>query len=282
MKFLITGAKGQLAGEFLKVMENNISCKVIALDKGKLDISDLSSVSEALSFYKPDIVINCASYNYVDKAEEDFDVALRVNALGPKNLASACRKYNIFLVHYSSDYVFDGKKEYFYTEQDIPNPINKYGKSKLEGERLLKEEIDDFLILRVSWVFGEGKQNFLYKIREWAEKQDILRIVCDQISIPTYTEDIVKITLHAIEAGLKGLYHLTNSGYASRYEVARFFAEKAGLNKLIIPVCSDYFNTKAKRPYFSAMSNDKISSILGIQIPDWKDGVNRFIERMIS
>ena len=288
MKLLITGAKGQLGGEFLRILQNNnllpiVSClspEITALDKRKLDISDLNSVSEAFSYYKPDIVINCAAFNFVDRAEDDFDTALRVNALGTKNLAYACKRRNALLVHYSTDYVFDGRKEELYTERDEPNPVNNYGKSKLEGERILQEETDKFLLFRVSWVFGEGKQNFLNKLQEWAEKQNIVRVACDQISVPTYTEDVVKFSLQAINEGLRGVYHLTNSGYASRYEVARYFAERRNLNNLILPVSSEYFRTPAKRPYFSAMSNAKISEVLRLTIPDWKDSINRFIQRM--
>lgn len=290
MRFLITGEKGQLAKEFLRVLQNHsqlpityrLSPEITALDKEKLDVSDSNAVLEAVSHYRPDVIINCAAYNFVDKAEDDFDTAYKVNALGIKNLADACKRYNALLIHYSTDYVFDGTKEDFYTEQDKPNPINNYGKSKLEGERLLLEKTDNFLLFRVSWVFGESKQNFLYKLKGWAEKQNIVKVVCDQISVPTYTEDIVRVTIHAIDAGLTGVYHLTNSGYASRYEVARYFIERLGLNNVILPVCSDYFSAQAKRPYFSAMSNAKISKILSLHVPDWKDGIDRFMKRIIA
>lgn len=293
MKFLITGAKGQLAREFLRVLQGvtepgdktkdftlyALSSSLIALDKESMDVSDTSAVSEAISFYKPDVVINCAAYNLVDKAEEDFDTAFKVNALGPKTLAHVCKKYNTLLVHYGTDYVFDGEKKRFYTEEDEPNPINNYGKTKLEGERFLQEETDNFLLFRVSWVFGEGKQNFFYKLKQWITTQNVVKVVCDQISVPTYTEDIAKITARAIHEGLKGVYHLTNSGYASRYETARYFIEKLGLTDLILPVCSEYFSSRVKRPYFSALSNARIANILSISIPDWREGVDRFIKR---
>ncbi len=283
MKFLITGAKGQLAREFLnqtsdiRLLIPDIEIK--ALDKESLDISDSKATSEAVIHYKPDVIVNCAAYNLVDKAEEDFDTAYKVNALGPKNLASACKKQHILLVHYSTDYVFDGTKEDLYFEEDEPNPLNNYGKGKLEGERFLLDETDNFLLLRVSWVYGNGKQNFLYKLKEWAENQKVIKVVCDQISVPTYTEDIARVTIHAVKEGLGGVYHLTNSGYASRYEVARYFTEKSGLNNLILPVGSNYFPSQVKRPYFSAMSNAKISRELKINIPHWKNAVDRFIKR---
>lgn len=277
MKFLITGANGQLAREFSRTLANY---EVKALTKNQLDISDIRTVLDVVSSYKPDIILNCSAYNLVDKAEDAIEDALMVNMNGVKNLASASKRYNALLVHYSTDYVFDGTKDDFYTEDDTPNPINNYGASKLAGERALLEETDNFLLFRTSWVFGEGKQNFIYKLAEWAKTNRVLRIVYDQISVQTCTEDIVRVTMLAIREGLKGTYHLTNSGYASRYEVARFVVERLGMDNLILPVSSDFFPVAAKRPFFSALSNAKISKELGINIPEWKDGVDRFIGKV--
>ncbi|MBI5328022.1 MAG: dTDP-4-dehydrorhamnose reductase [Deltaproteobacteria bacterium] len=277
MKILITGADGQLAMEFQRYLEKADCYQATALNKEKLDISDLNAVSEAILHSKPDIVLNCAAYNQVDKAEDDCNAAFKVNAAGIKNLAFSCKKNDALLVHYSTDYVFDGTKEDFYTEDDVPNPINNYGKSKLAGERFLIEGTDNFLLFRVSWVFGHGKQNFLYKLTELARKDNKLKIVCDQVSVPTYTGDIVMITMLAIEKRIRGLYHLTNSGYASRYEVARYYFEKLKLCNLLLPVTSNHFPMTAKRPYFSAMSNTKISEAVHQRIPDWKDAIDRFV-----
>ncbi len=281
MKILITGSKGQLAKEFQRSLEN-YGYEIVALDKDSLDISDPDSVTRAFSRVTPDIVLNCAAYNFVDPAEDDFDTAFKVNGLGVRNLAFACKRSNALMVHFSSDYVFDGKKEDFYTEEDEPAPVNSYGKSKLLGENFLKEEMENFLLFRVSWVFGEGKQNFLYKLLEWTRKNRTLKVVYDQISVPTYTRDIVSLTMLAINRGLRGLYHLTNSGYASRYEVARFFVERLGLHNLLLPVGSDYFPSPALRPYFSAMSNLKLSKALDVHIPDWKVGVANYVEIMFE
>lgn len=281
MKILITGGKGQLGMEFQRSLEK-YGYEVAALDREYLDVSDSDSVKKTFSVEKPDIVLNCSAYNFVDKAEEDFDAAFKVNALGVRNLAFACKRSNTLLVHYSSDYVFDGKKEDFYVEEDEPGPINSYGKSKLLGENFLKEDTENFLLFRVSWVFGEGKQNFLYKLLEWAKKTRTMKVVYDQISVPTYTRDIVSLTMLAINKGLRGLYHLTNSGYASRYEVARFFIERLGLDNLLLPVGSDSFPSPAQRPYFSAMSNLKLSKALDVHIPDWKVGIESYVETMFE
>ena len=279
MKFLITGANGQLATEFQRNIERNNSCNVIPLSREKLDITDFNAVAEAILHYKPDIVLNCAAYNQVDKAEQDFERASKVNATGVKNLAALCCKNRALLIHFSTDYVFDGLKEGFYTEDDMPNPINNYGRSKLLGEKLLAEETDDFLLFRVSWVFGAGKQNFFYKLSDWARKKNVLKIVCSEISVPTYTEDIVRFTLDAVKNNLRGVYHLTNSGYASRYEVARYYIDKLKLPNLALPVNSGFFGETAKRPYFSAMSTLKLSNALSVEIPDWKNAVDRFVMR---
>src|SRR5208337_3628262 len=156
MKILITGANGQLAKEFQRYFERAGTHRIIALSKKELDISDFESVSGALSGNNPSVVINCAAYNLVDRAEDDRDAAFRVNATGARNLAALCRKNKVLLIHYSTDYVFDGTKEKYYTEADSTYPLNVYGESKLSGERLIAEENDDFLLFRVSWVFGPG------------------------------------------------------------------------------------------------------------------------------
>jgi dTDP-4-dehydrorhamnose reductase len=281
MKILLTGANGQLAGEFQRLLEH-YPHEVAALDREMLDISNDDHVEQAFIAHTPDIVFNCAAYNLVDRAEQEYESAFRVNAMGVRNLARASKKMDSLLVHFSSDYVFDGTKEDFYTEEDITNPLNKYGESKLSGELFLKEETDNFLLFRVSWVFGAGQQNFLYKLLEWAKQKKLLKVVCDQISVPTCTRDIAHLTMFAINKGLRGVYHLTNSGYASRYEVARFFLEKTGMDNLVLPVRSDAFPSPAKRPYFSAMSNIKLSRALDVQIPDWRIGIESQVKYLFE
>jgi len=281
MKFLVTGAQGQLAHQFQKTLQIH-EHPVVAFNREGLDISDSVAVHEKISEQMPDVVINCASYNLVDKAEEDFDTARSINATGVKNLAVSCKEKNILLIHYSTDYVFDGTKEDFYTEEDAPNPISKYGESKLEGEQLLRQETENYLLFRVSWIFGKGRSNFLFRLSEWAQKNRTLKVVSDQISVPTYTEDIVHLTLFALSKGLRGLYHLTNSGYASRYECARYYIGQMGMDNLVLPVTSDHFPSPAKRPYFSAMSNRKLSRELNVDIPDWQLGIERYVKTILE
>ncbi len=268
MKYLIFGKNGQLGEEFVKTLGNDAA----ALSHKECDISNLNEVLKVFESTKPAIVVNCAAYNEVDKTEENYIEAYKVNALGVRNIAFACKKQNCLLVHYSTDYVFDGLKENgLYTEKDIPNPINEYGKSKLTGEKwLIEEDLKDYLILRTSWVYGNGNQNFIRKLFQWAQNSDCLKIACDEISVPTSTRTIVDVTLKAINKGLTGLHHLTNSGYASRYEWAKKIFEIKGIKKFIKPVSSEIFNLKAKRPKFSAMGNDRIKNLINVEIIDWE------------
>ena len=282
MKVLITGKNGQLARAFIQRFENReVDC--LAPDESHLDITDVGKVFAVVDAYRPDVIINCAAFNLVDKAEHDSRTAFAVNADGPKYLAQAAKKHKAFLVHFGSDYVFDGMKESgLYTEEDVANPLNEYGKSKLAGERSVLEEDERCLVLRLSWVFGNGKQNFIYKLNEWAKSHEYLKIACDEFSVPTYAGTIVGVTLSALEQGVSGRYHLTNSGYCSRYEWAKVILNNLGFSKFIRPVSMDEFKLPAKRPKFSAMSNAKIGKVLKTDIPSWEEAVTSFLREGIS
>ncbi len=272
MRYLILGKDGQLGNAFVKKLKNQKK-ECLALSHKECDISDLNSVLKVFEEYRPDIVINCAAYNLVDKAETEFWNAYKTNALGVRNLSFACKKYSSYLISYSTDYVFDGTKENgLYTEEDLPNPLNEYGKSKLAGEKwLLEENPEKYLIFRTSWVYGEGKQNFIHKLMNWAENNDYLKIAYDEISVPTSTRTIVEVSLKAVDQGLTGLYHLTNTGYASRYEWAKKILQIRGIKKFIHPVSKDIFSLPARRPDFSAMDNGKISRETEIEIKSWDE-----------
>src|SRR3990172_334895 len=236
MKYLITGKNGQLAQAFIKRFEDR-SIDFYAPEETQLDITNQKIVDNVVASLKPDVIINCAAYNLVDKAEQARDTVFAVNATGPKNIAQAAASQKALLVHFGSDYVFDGRKESgLYIEGDPVNPLNEYGRSKLAGEQHVLEELDRCLVLRLSWVFGAGKQNFIYKLTEWARTNEYLKIACDEFSVPTYTGTVVDITLKAIEQGMTGRYHLTNSGFCSRYEWAKQILSAIGMNKFIRPV----------------------------------------------
>lgn len=277
MKYLITGRNGQLARSFAKAFERK-SIDFSAPDKSKLDVTKEEIVAEAVAGYKPDVIINCAAYNFVDQAEQDHEKAFAVNALSPRHLALAAARQKAILVHFGSDYVFDGTKESGpYTEEDQVNPLSQYGKSKLAGEEGVRESWDEFLIFRLSWVYGEGKQNFIYKLTEWAKNHDPLKIACDEFSVPTDADLVAEMTLRSLDAGVRGLWHLTNSGFCSRYEWAKFIAKCLGIKNFIRPVSSDLFHLPARRPKFSPMSNAALSGMLHVSIPTWEEAVELYL-----
>ncbi len=275
MKILITGASGQLARAFIRHFQQD-GTPFLAPPEAQLDITDAASVSAAVAAFRPDVIINGAAFNNVDSAEKTPEVAFRVNRDAVAILADAARRHGARLVHFGSDYVFDGMAHTPYDETDATAPLNVYGQSKLEGEAAALAGGPGSLLLRTSWVFGDGTQNFFWKLREWSCGRKSIRVVWDQIAVPTYTEDIVAVTLKALEQGLSGRWHLTNSGYASRFESARVFLREIGSDCTVIPVGSDAFPSPARRPFFSVMSNRRLTEHLQIRIPDWEDAVARF------
>jgi dTDP-4-dehydrorhamnose reductase len=282
MNYLITGSSGQLAASFAKLLRAR-SMEFLAPDESQCDITDRTSIRKLIGSCQPRVIINCAAYNLVDKAEQDRDRAFQVNAAGPRILAEEARNCGAVLVHFGSDYVFDGlKQDGLYREEDPVGPLSEYGRSKLAGEQAVREVLGDrSLVFRLSWVFGEGKQNFIVKLLAWSAAQDYLRIACDEFSVPTWTETVVDVTLNALEQGVSGLFHLTNTGYCSRYEWARAILRKKGIDKFIRPVPMDSFRLPAKRPLFSAMNNQTITKKLNIPIPTWEEAVDRFLGQEI-
>jgi len=276
-KFLITGAQGQLGQAFCEFLTKKSQEFYAPLEKD-LDITSLEKVADVIDAFKPTVVINCASYNNVEQAQDEPKKAFLVNRDGVKNLALLCREKGIFLVHYSTDYIFDGEKKEPYAETDKPHPLNQYGQSKLEGEEAVVGCLDNFLIFRLSWLYGNGKQNFLYKLSQWAKQKQTLEIACDEFSIPTLAIMVAEKSLEAIEKGLTGVFHLTNSGFCSRYELAEFFLKAAGFDNVIKPVPMAQFLTKAKRPRFSAMNNAKAAQALKEEIPFWQESMEIFIK----
>lgn len=277
MKFVVFGCLGQLGLEFRqRFLRDNIP--FAAADIATCDITDPAAVACLIEAEKPSVVINCAAYNLVDKAEADPAAAFKVNAGAVMNIAAACARGNIKLIHYGSDYVFNGRKGAPYLETDATDPLNVYGQSKWAGEKHALAGSARNLVLRTSWVIGPGEQNFLFKLRQWAAASDVLKISNDEISVPTFTATIVDCTLGAIKKDLCGLYHLTNTGYTSRFELARFFLNEAGIKgKTLIPVPMASFGSKAARPLFAAMSNEVLSAALGAPIPDWHDALREYV-----
>ncbi|MGD2079950.1 MAG: dTDP-4-dehydrorhamnose reductase [Nitrospirota bacterium] len=279
MRALVTGSGGQLGREFSRRLAEDCT-EHLALSHEKLDISDLPKVREAVSGYKPDYIFNCAAYNAVDKAEEDWRSAFLANGIAVKNLLLASEESGSTLVHYSSDYVFDGAKGAPYTIADRPNPINSYGLSKLLGEdSVFRAGYPRYYLIRASWVFGEGESSFVGKLLGWMRSRRSLRIVDDQVSSPTYTEDLVRGTLELIKTESYGLYHMSNSGQCSRYDWAKFVVEAMNWGGELVPAKSSDYPSPAQRPAYSVLDNFPIGETIGFLLPDWREATERFLKR---
>lgn len=277
MKAIIFGHKGQLGREFIELC-NTKNIQALGFDLPEFNITDISAVEKLITQSLPDIVINCAAYNDVDRAESDFANAYNTNANAVRNIAQIANRLNILTVHFSSDYVFDGKKGQLYLEDDMPNPVNSYGESKLSGETLLREVCDNYLIFRLSWVYGRGNSNFIHKFLSWTGNKATIEIADDEISVPTSARLVASIALNAIQNNLCGTYHLVNSGSASRYQWASKISEILKKNLKIIPCSKSKFKLPARRPDNSSMNNSKIQNELNIQIPEWDNSLEEFLK----
>lgn len=280
-KILQIGTKGQLGWELLR------TCaplgEVIALDYPAVDLSDSAGLRELVRSTNPDIIINAAAYTNVDKAESEPELARAINATGPGILAEEAKKINAVLVHYSTDYVFDGTKGSPYTEADTPNPLSVYGQTKLEGEQAVGASDCSYLVLRSSWIYSR-RSGFVAKVLEWARTQETIRIVDDQISSPTPARLMAEITasiISKIEAKpndwmleRKGLYHCACTGYCSRYEWAREVLRLSSNmhtkpGQQLLPALTSDFSTPAVRPLKSRLDSKMFEATFGMKIPHW-------------
>lgn len=278
-KILITGANGQLGQEFQKLFKKE-NIEYIPADHNILDITKLNEIREFVKNEKGIThIINCAAYNLVDKAEEDWRAAYTVNGLGPKNLAIVANEINAEIIHYSTDYVFDGKKIEPYTIYDRPNPLNKYGESKELGERFIQNIANKYYLIRVSWVFGIGNNNFAKKVIQWSKQNSTLKIADDEISAPTYAKDLTCATYELIKEKAYGLYHITN-GKASRYEWAEYILKQIGWNGKLEKASKDDFSLSAKRPGYSVLDNFGLKEAINYEMPDWQNATNRFLKEL--
>ena len=279
MKILLTGSNGQL-GYNLKKLFDSLKIEYIATDYQELDITDNKSLEHFFNENKDFThIINCAAYNDVDKAETDEKVKL-LNTTAPYKLAEFAKKIDAVYVTYSTDFVFDGQKKEPYTEEDTPNPLSEYGKSKYEGEKSVLKTYDKSFIIRTSWVFGIANNNFNKQVINWSKSRDTLNIVDDQVSVPTYSRDLAEISWKLIQTEKYGLYHITNNGEAIKYDQAKYVLEKIGWEGKLNRAKTVDFNLPAKRPEYSKLSSEKVEKLLGEKIPTWQSGIDRFLEEM--
>lgn len=268
MKILLTGCKGQLGSELEKALQPLGT--VLATDRSTFDLADNEAMRRAIREAKPDIIVNAAAYTAVDKAESEPDLARQINAGAPGVMAEEAMRLGSFLVHYSTDYVFDGRKASPYTEDDTPNPLSAYGRTKLEGEQRIGAAGCRHLILRTSWVYGPHASNFYRIIERKALAGEAMRMVDDQTSVPTPATFLAAYTVRLVQAEATGLANLVPSGQASRHEFARELVRVLGSRSTVEPAKSGDFPSRARRPSYSVLGNLKASGIAGGPLPDWR------------
>lgn len=280
MKILITGANGMLAKAVReRFKEHELILTDVVGTELSLDITNLKEVEEFVYLNKPDVIINCAAYTAVDKAEAEEELARKINADGPRNLAIAASKNNCKLVHISTDYVFGGdlSLEEIYKEDDPKAPVTAYGRTKLAGEEAIEENVNNFYIFRTAWLYGDGK-NFVRTMLKFGKEKDEVKVVCDQHGSPTYAVDLANIIYQALEKKIPyGIYHTTNLGFTTWYEFTKKIYELAGISCSVNPVTSEEFASAAKRPANSMLSKEKILEA-GITVPSWEDALGRYLK----
>ena len=226
---------------------------------------------------KPEAIIHCAAYTAVDKAEDEEELCRRINAIATKEIAEYAKVLDIPMIYISTDYVFDGTKDGEYTEEDIPNPINVYGKTKYEGERYVQELLEKYYIVRISWVFGENGNNFIDTMLRLSKDRDEINVINDQLGSPTYTKDLALLLVDMIESNKYGIYNATNEGYCTWYEFAKEIFKVANIDIKINPICTLEYPSKARRPMNSKMSKDKLSKNEFNKLNNWKESLEKYI-----
>jgi dTDP-4-dehydrorhamnose reductase len=269
LRILLTGRNGQVGSDLEKSLP--ALGELVAIDRASLDLSDPDAIRRVVREVRPALIINATAYNAVDKAQAEPAAATAVNAIAPGVLAEEAKRLGALVVHYSTDYVFDGEKSLPYVEEDRPAPLNAYGRSKLQGETAVAAAAGRHLILRTSWVYSTRATNFYRLIQRKAAAGEPMRMVDDQTSVPTSSAFLAEYTLALLRARAEGLFHLVPSGQATRYAFAREVVRALGSASKVEPARTSEFPSAARRPVYSVLENRKAGSVLGRGIPDWRE-----------
>jgi len=279
-KILITGANGQLGQSIAKYVSTYKDLEFTFVTRKELEFDDLKNIDVFFQDKVFDVVVNCAAYTAVDKAEAEHELANIVNHLAVKRISEICKAKNISLIHISTDYVFNGKNYRPYVETDVTEPLNVYGKTKLKGEQALQEINPNGMVIRTGWVHSEFGNNFVNTMLRLGKEKDKLRVIFDQVGSPTYASDLAKVILNIIkqskfkELNLRSnTYHYSNEGVASWYDFTKAVFEIGEISCNIMPVETKNYTTPAERPLYSLMNKEKIKNTFDISIPYWKDSL---------
>lgn len=279
---LVTGANGQLGREMRRVATTSNDTYIFT-DIKELDITDAAAVNNIIAEEKIDIIINCAAYTNVEKAEEDTQLANELNNIGVGNLAKAAKERGATMIHISTDYVFDGTADIPYTEEDATAPIGVYGKTKLAGEESIKASGCNYIIIRTSWLYSQWGSNFVKTIQRLTAEREEITVISDQIGTPTYAGDLADAIgeiINTNQLNKQGIYHYSNEGVCSWYDFAQAICKLSGNQCNIKPIHSSEYPSKVTRPHYSVLDKSKIKSSFGIAIPDWQDRLSQVIQKI--
>lgn len=284
---LVTGSEGQLGSE-IKLLANHYSgYAFLFIDKEDLDLTDESAFVEYANLHQPDYIINCAAFTAVDLAEKENEVATKVNADVPAMLATYCRANDTRLIHISTDYVFDGNGNIPVSEEHLPNPLSVYGVTKLNGEKRVLEILPNAYLIRTSWVYSVFGKNFLKTMLSLGKQRQELNVVVDQVGTPTCARDLADAILKVIQSidqgiDVPGIYHYSNEGVTSWYDFATEIMKMANLNCSVSPISASEYPTAAKRPVFSVLNKSKIKKTFNLNIPHWRQSLEKTLNELTT
>lgn len=275
---LVTGSTGQLGSDVVKELLKR-GYSTLSPNRSEFNLCSEDSIRNYILNSNCEAIVHCAAYTQVDKAEDEKDLCIKINATATKHIVKCAKILDIPMIYISTDYVFDGTKDGEYTENDETNPINIYGESKLAGEKYVQEILDKYYIVRTSWVFNINGKNFIETMLRLSKANNQLSIVNDQIGSPTYTKDLSRLLVDMLETSKYGLYHATNEGYCSWYEFANTIFKLANINIDIKAINSNEYASRAKRPMNSKLSKDKLIEYGFKPLPNWKDALKDYLIR---
>lgn len=279
MNILVTGANGQVGSDIVEQL-NMHGYNVKACNRNDLDITNHDAVMNTVKNFKTDIVIHCAAYTNVDKAETEKTECFNVNVVGTKNIVRACKLINAKMIYFSTDYVFDGLGERPWKESDKKNPINFYGYTKAMGEDIVEKNLKKYFIIRISWVFGKNGGNFVKTMLNIGKKNNEIKVVADQIGSPTYTVDLAKLVCKMISTNKYGIYHITNGGECSWYSFALKIMKEAKISCSVQPILSSEYDSKACRPKNSKLEQNNLIKNGFYLLPSWDNALKRFLKEI--
>ena len=285
LKILVTGVKGQLGFDCVRILKERGYCRVLGIDKDELDITDEEAVNRFILEYKPDVIMHNAAWTAVDKAEEMPDLVYKVNALGPKYIATAANKVGAKMFYISTDYVFDGEGTVPFEVDSPKDGLSIYGKTKSQGEDFVINGTNKYFIIRISWVFGINGNNYIKTMLKLSKIKDELNIVCDQVGSPTYTYDLANLMADMMETDKYGVYHATNDGFCSWYDFTKYIYKAKGItNVKVNPITTEEYlkinPNQAKRPLNSRMSKASLVKAGFNLLPKWEDAVDRYLKEL--